>query len=308
MTGILPFHLIIFVHGFYAPLSGLNYSSELLSKKLGQDALVYISTSNSAFFNGTGRGIDLAGNRLAEEIGNVITENPSLKEISFVGISLGGLISRYAIWRLLEVNERYELSIGGLKPVNYVTFATPHLGCRKGVSWVTENVLSYFGPIRLTTDQLFFRDVSEFGVPLLIAMSDPNSQFVKALGLFEHRIVYANIEGDHRVDYHSGAIWPYRLEGDYWKKPYHYEPDYEHIVTRPSWEKPETGMTWYYPSSEENVVAFNLFALQWTRYDVYFDGWFGSWLNHNNIFVSDPEVNGIGKSVVQHFVDKFPMK
>lgn len=86
---------------------------------------------------------------------NVVKNWPGLHKISFVAHSLGGLIARYAIGRLFELSARignadqnepssvleannsaklhelcYEARIAGLEPVNFITFATPHLGSR----------------------------------------------------------------------------------------------------------------------------------------------------------------------------------
>lgn len=65
-----------------------------------------------------------------------------MKKISFVAHSLGGLVARYAIGRLYEPNSRSKSSggksrddlehleghIAGLEPMNFITFASPHLG------------------------------------------------------------------------------------------------------------------------------------------------------------------------------------
>jgi triacylglycerol esterase/lipase EstA (alpha/beta hydrolase family) len=65
-----------------------------------------------------------------------------VKKISIVAHSLGGLVARYAIGRLYERNirikspvgnsrnegERLEGLIAGLEPMNFITFASPHLG------------------------------------------------------------------------------------------------------------------------------------------------------------------------------------
>ena len=65
-----------------------------------------------------------------------------MKKISFVAHSLGGLVARYAIGRLYEPNNRSKSSAGksrddiehlegliaGLEPMNFITFASPHLG------------------------------------------------------------------------------------------------------------------------------------------------------------------------------------
>lgn len=81
----------------------------------------------------------------------MIDRYPNLQKISFVGHSLGGLICRYAIARLYKpqtANTPLASSesttkgsenlnsavlgdrIAGLEPMSFITFATPHLGCR----------------------------------------------------------------------------------------------------------------------------------------------------------------------------------
>lgn len=81
----------------------------------------------------------------------VVKKTKSLKRISFLGHSLGGLFARYAIAVLyspdtynsdqprdpancmMENSQRTDFSrgmIAGLEPVNFITLATPHLGVR----------------------------------------------------------------------------------------------------------------------------------------------------------------------------------
>lgn len=74
----------------------------------------------------------------------VVQKTDSLKKISFLAHSLGGLFARYAISVLYRPNdipdsalvnskETYPLrrgKIAGLEPINFVTLATPHLGVR----------------------------------------------------------------------------------------------------------------------------------------------------------------------------------
>jgi len=81
----------------------------------------------------------------------VVKKNQSLKRISFLAHSLGGLFARYAIAVLyspdtdksgqpndpanceMENSQKTDFSrgmIAGLEPMNFITLATPHLGVR----------------------------------------------------------------------------------------------------------------------------------------------------------------------------------
>lgn len=84
------------------------------------------------------------------KVTSVVESRPELRKISFVAHSLGGLIARYAIALLYEretqkdsheEHEKHALDypsnqhnsggkIAGLEPINFITFATPHLGTR----------------------------------------------------------------------------------------------------------------------------------------------------------------------------------
>ncbi|KAL7596422.1 hypothetical protein Lser_V15G28921 [Lactuca serriola] len=78
-------------------------------------------------------GIDVMGSRLADEVISVIERNPKVEKISFIGHSLGGLISRYAIAKLYVQNQTYQDRSGkivGVEAINFITVATPHLGSR----------------------------------------------------------------------------------------------------------------------------------------------------------------------------------
>ncbi|XP_052200444.1 uncharacterized protein LOC127806907 isoform X3 [Diospyros lotus] len=96
------------------------------------------------------------GERLAGEVLDVVKRWPEMRKISFVAHSLGGLVARYAIGRLYELfpivettglsgnfsskeqlndpiqdpTHCFEARVAGLEPVNFITFATPHLGSR----------------------------------------------------------------------------------------------------------------------------------------------------------------------------------
>lgn len=90
------------------------------------------------------------------QVMNVVKRWPEVHKISFVAHSLGGLVARYAIGRLYELlprvetaglsgnclnggdlkdstqylEQHFEARVAGLEPMNFITFATPHLGSR----------------------------------------------------------------------------------------------------------------------------------------------------------------------------------
>lgn len=63
-----------------------------LTDRTDQGVLVHASSSNTRV--GTFDGIDLCGERLADEMRRVVSENPTLERVSVVGHSMGGLLLR----------------------------------------------------------------------------------------------------------------------------------------------------------------------------------------------------------------------
>ena len=137
-------HLCVLVHGLgggpwdWTPIA-LEFEKKLLEESMepkgkgsgggkgggGENTLlVHVSEANT--FLRTFDGIDVCGERLAEEIKEIVRERPSLRSISIVGHSLGGLIARYALGVLYCEETR---TMYGLKPKHFMTIVSPHLGC-----------------------------------------------------------------------------------------------------------------------------------------------------------------------------------
>ena len=70
----------------------------------------------------------------------MVAEFPSVKYISFVGMSLGGLYCRFALTSLLHGDEGHPPL--PLVPLNLVTLATPHVGVRHHLPWHYELAVS----------------------------------------------------------------------------------------------------------------------------------------------------------------------
>ncbi|GFZ10114.1 alpha/beta-Hydrolases superfamily protein [Actinidia rufa] len=144
-----PTHLVIMVNGIIGSARNWRFAAKQFLKKYPQDVIVHCSECNSSML--TFDGVDVMGNRLADEVIAVIKRYPCLQKISFIGHSLGGLIARYAVAKLYgEVTtlkssqengesdetkdsvpkEKFKGKIAGLEPMNFITFATPHLGSK----------------------------------------------------------------------------------------------------------------------------------------------------------------------------------
>ncbi|XP_010277037.1 PREDICTED: uncharacterized protein LOC104611600 [Nelumbo nucifera] len=254
-----PDHLLVLVHGILASPSDWTYVEAELKRRLGSKFLIYASSSNT--YTKTFTGIDGAGRRLANEVIQVVQQTESLKKISFLAHSLGGLFARYTVGVLYSSNTcisdhpddladssygKSEVSacsskgdtIAGLEPINFITLATPHLGVRGrkqlpfllGVP-ILEKLAAPIAPffVGRTGRQLFLTDGKPSKPPLLLRMASDceDGKFISALGAFRCRIVYANVSYDHMVGWRTSSI---RREKELVKPPRRSLDGYKHVV------------------------------------------------------------------------------
>lgn len=232
-----PDHLLVLVHGILASTGDWTYAEAELKRRLGKNYLIYVSSSNT--YTKTFTGIGGAGKRLADEVLQVVKKTKSLKRISFLSHSLGGLFARYAIAVLYspdtysrdqpgdlannmteyfqETNFSKGGLIAGLEPINFITLATPHLGVRGknqlpfllGVP-ILEKLAAPIAPffVGKTGSQLFLTDGKPDKPPLLLRMASDcdDGKFLSALGAFRCRIIYANVSYDHMVGWRTSSI------------------------------------------------------------------------------------------------------
>jgi hypothetical protein len=88
---------------------------------------------------------------------------------SITGYSLGGLVARYVVGIL-----HYRRFFDTVKPVNFTTIATPHLGLLKYPTWFSK-ISNALGPRLLARSglQLYAKDrYSGTGRPLVDIMAD----------------------------------------------------------------------------------------------------------------------------------------
>nr|VDC97976.1 unnamed protein product [Brassica oleracea] len=246
---IEPDHLLVLVHGILASPSDWLYVEAEMKRRLGRRFLIYASSSNT--FTKTFGGIDGAGKRLAEEVRQVIQKSKSLKKISFLAHSLGGLFARHAVAVLYSAaasdgaavsnsgnSHLPRVLLAGLEPINFITLATPHLGVRGrkqlpfllGVP-ILERLAAPLAPfvVGRTGSQLFLTDGKADKPPLLLRMASDceDLKFLSSLGSFRSRIVYANVSYDHMVGWRTSSI---RRETELFKPPRRSLDGYKHVV------------------------------------------------------------------------------
>ena len=185
----------------------MSYVVSALRERHSEENLHILSAkTNSDTF--TYDGIDLGGERVTQEIESYIRDleknGSHVKKLSVVGYSLGGLVARYAIG-LLYSNGWFD----EIQPVNFTTFATPHLGVRTPLLGVHNHIWNVLGGRALSVSgrQLFtidtFRDTNR---PILSVLADSDSIFIAALSQFKHRVLYANIINDRSAPYYTTCI------------------------------------------------------------------------------------------------------
>ncbi|KAL6715888.1 hypothetical protein ACLMJK_006849 [Lecanora helva] len=228
-------HLCVLVHGLWGNPKHMAYIASALREKYTEDELE-ILTAKANSYSFTYDGIDLGAERVTQEIEGFIrefeTRGGRIKKLSVVGYSLGGLVARYAIG-LLYSNGWFER----IQPVNFTTFATPHLGVRTPLLGVHNRLFNVLGSRTLSASgrQLFtidsFRDTKR---PLLSVLADPDSVFILTLVQFKHRVLYANIVNDRSVPYYTACVSTIDQFVNLDAIDINYLPDYDPIVLDPT--------------------------------------------------------------------------
>ena len=175
----------------------MSYVAQALRNRYSENQLdILVAETNANTF--TYDGVEVGAERVTQEVETYIKkaekEGSRFRKLSVVGYSLGGLVARYVIG-LLYSNGWFD----DIEPVNFTTFATPHLGVRTPLLGVHNRVWNILGSRTLSQSgrQLFtidrFRDT---GRPLLSVLADPSSVFILALSKFKKRVLYCNIIND----------------------------------------------------------------------------------------------------------------
>ena len=186
----------------------MSYIAQALRDRYLKDQLhILVAKTNSNTF--TYDGIEVGAERVTQEIESYIKEieieGGVVRKLSVVGYSLGGLVARYVIG-LLYSNGWFDR----IEPINFTTFATPHLGVRTPLLGVHNRVWNILGSRTLSVSgrQLFtidrFRDTDR---SLLSVLADPSSVFILALSKFNKRVLYCNIINDSESFLETPWFW-----------------------------------------------------------------------------------------------------
>lgn len=337
-----PTHLIIMVNGLIGSAQNWRYAAKQFLKKYPEDVIVHCSECNSAKL--TFDGVDVMGERLAEEVISVIKRHPGVQKISFVGHSLGGLVARYAIAKLYGRDvtresaqengecrsdgsgdpcreEKFRGKIAGLEPMNFITSATPHLGSRghKQVPvfcglYTMEKAASRTSHfLGRSGKHLFLTDKDDGKPPLLLQMANDceDLKFISALQSFKRRVAYANVRFDHLVGWSTSSL---RRRDELPKlRRLSRDDKYRHIVNV---EIAETSSCQQEVPLEAKVngcknidleeeMIRGLTKMSWERIDVNFSRTKQRLFAHSTIQVKTYCINSAGADVVQHMIDKF---
>ncbi|XP_015885416.1 uncharacterized protein LOC107420867 [Ziziphus jujuba] len=337
-----PTHLIIMVNGLIGSAQNWKFAATQFLKSFPEDVVVHCSTCNSSML--TFDGVDVMGDRLAEEVISVIKRHPGVQKISFIGHSLGGLITRYAIARLYEPDitgelslenggrtsdgsedttkeEKFKGKIAGLEPVNFITSATPHLGSRGhkqvpvfcGFNSLEKMASRISWLLGRTGRHLFLTDSNNGKPPLLLQMvkDTEDLKFMSALLSFRRCVAYANMRFDHLVGWSTSSLRR-QMELPKLKRLSPYDK-YPHIVNvetaqpaSPQEEIPSTTEVNRCKNIDmEEEMIRGLTKVSWERIDVNFSGSRQRYLAHNTIQVKNYCINGDGADVIQHMIDNF---
>lgn len=323
-----PEHLVVMVNGIIGSASDWRYAAEQFVKKLPDKVIVHRSECNSSKL--TFDGVDLMGERLADEVVAVVRRRPEVRRISFVAHSLGGLVARYALGRLYGLlpeiesadttqNCSTEARIAGLEPMNFITFATPHLGSRGhkqlpflcGVPFLERRApQTAHWIVGRSGKHLFLTDKDDGRPPLLLRMvNDENElKFMSALRSFKRRVAYANANYDHMVGWRTSSI---RRQHEL-PKPNFLVKDgvYPHIVyverdsnKNINWKDSSIIRSQTMDLEEEMIRG--LAQVNWERVDVSFQKSRQRYIAHSTIQVKSYWLNSDGADVVFHMIDNF---
>eukprot|EP01012_Entosiphon_sulcatum_P023944 TRINITY_DN29085_c0_g1_i1.p1 TRINITY_DN29085_c0_g1~~TRINITY_DN29085_c0_g1_i1.p1 ORF type:complete len:338 (+),score=35.75 TRINITY_DN29085_c0_g1_i1:39-1052(+) len=200
MTALRPFFLL--QHGNHGAARDMLLLETALRERFAEvDPLIFRPSCSEG--RRTHDGIEVLAGRLVVAVNEFLRSIPETERplgLIVIGHSLGGLTTRAALHGMLAANQR-------LIPIAYVSLSTPHLGSRRprgGVltgAWraaVHGLVGNLYGPTGL---DLLLEPAEGKSVPLLLELSEPDGDHIKALRRFQSVTFVAAPHGDMQVPF-----------------------------------------------------------------------------------------------------------
>ncbi|XP_022729939.1 uncharacterized protein LOC111285001 isoform X2 [Durio zibethinus] len=334
---VSPEHLVIMVNGLMGSAADWRFAAEQFVKKLPDKLIMHRMSC-----------MVLAANyhmEMSQRVLSVVKRRPEIKKISFVAHSLGGLVARYAIGRLYKhspklgqsglyansiteevtnssmqyLKQPCEDRVAGLEPMNFITFATPHLGSRGhkqlpllcGLPFLEERASQTAHLVAGRSGKhLFLTDNDEGKRPLLLRMVDDSDdlKFISALRAFKRRVAYANANYDYMVGWRTSSI---RRQNELPKSNLLViDEKYPHVVyvereTTNNIQNKASFISGAQTSDVEEVMIQGLTQVPWERVDVSFQKSKQRYVAHNTIQVTSYWLNSDGTDVVFHMIHNF---
>eukprot|EP00742_Colponemidia_sp_Colp-10_P005108 GILJ01005456.1.p1 GENE.GILJ01005456.1~~GILJ01005456.1.p1 ORF type:complete len:434 (-),score=44.09 GILJ01005456.1:89-1348(-) len=201
-------HMLVAVHGLWGNPSHVQYVAKSIEQRYNEAVMVHLPRVNVGIR--TYHGIDVCGERLYQDIVSALERNPQVNKFSILGYSAGGLYSRYAVGRLYQ--EGY-FDDNRITPVNFITFACPHLGVRRSPRSLFNRFYNCMPPYLLWRAGAQFAVADDDTNPLLHTLTMPDSVFMAGLKQFKCLVAYANTQNDRTVPYSTASLSarnPYR--------------------------------------------------------------------------------------------------
>ncbi|KAG9044817.1 hypothetical protein FS837_007500 [Tulasnella sp. UAMH 9824] len=218
-------HLLVCVHGMWGEPGHVSRLAEVVKEthpepEDGVELDVLVAETNRD--ENTYDGVDWGAERVIEEIKARITSiegsAPSsssairrkVTRFSIFGYSLGGLVSRYTVG-ILYATKFFDT----VKPINFATIATPHIGLTRYRGSFLSGLTHTLGPRLLsrTGKQFYAKDNDDWGdgkgKPLVEAMSEKDSVFFEGLSQFKHILFVGNAIDDLTVPFVTACVEPY---------------------------------------------------------------------------------------------------
>ena len=195
----MPSHLVLLTHGLGGSPKELLYIQKTLSRhfEIHKDLIFKIPNCN---YKKTSDGILNGAKRLVEWILIELSKYP-IDRISFVSHSLGGIYTRCVVGLLHDhgLIPRY------LRPINFITLATPHLGSKQHV-YLFHNMHAFIVSkfIGQTVLELTMTDSTDPKTTFMNLLC--NETYLAPLKMFSNLVAYSNVDSDYTVNYKTGSI------------------------------------------------------------------------------------------------------